>query len=169
MISVSEKVLCEKDISTVLHCGICLVTVSDGIKDNGCIINSAVQITDEPPRIVFSLGKRSYTHKLLMKTGEFNLSVLDRRVGMDFIGKFGNTNGRENPKFKDESGFARSENGILYPTGCANTVMSFENVALTDWDTHTCFTAKLKSIMRLSDIEGVSYADYLDMKEKEEN
>ena len=167
MMRVSENVMTERDISTVLHCGICLITVSDGIKDNGCIINSAVQITSEPPRIVFSLTKRSYTHKLLMKTGEFNLSVLDRRVDMDLIEKFGNTNGRENPKFKDENGFARSENGILYPTGCANTVMCFENVALTDWDTHTCFTAKLKSMRVLSDIEGVSYNDYLIMKGSE--
>lgn len=142
----SSAVSVKKDISEIMQSGVCLITVSDGIKDNGCIVNSAVMITSEPLRIVFSLNKRSYTHKLIMKTGELDLSVLENDTDMDFISRFGDSSGREEPKFKDESGFERGKNGILYPTKNASTVLLLETVALTDWDTHTCFTAKVKDV-----------------------
>ena len=137
-----------------------LITVCDGIKDNGCIINSAIQITDDPVRIIFSLNKHSYTHKLLQKTGEFNLSVLDRSASRELIERFGFKSGRDGSKFADDIPFARSKSGALYLTSMSCAAMSFKNVALTDWDSHTLFTAELKDAKTISDTPPMSYRDY---------
>ena len=148
------------EIMYKFNCGMYLITVCDGIKDNGCIINSAVQITDDPVRIVFSLNKHSYTHKLLQKTGEFNLSVLDSSASRELIEHFGYKSGREGSKFTDDMPFARSKNGVLYLTSMSCAALSFENVALTDWDSHTLFTAELKDARSISDKPPMSYRDY---------
>ena len=147
-------------IMTELSCGMYLITVSDGIKDNGCIINSAMQITDDPVRIIISLNKHSYTHKLLQKTGEFNLSVLDSSASRELIEHFGYKSGRDGSKFAEGMPFARSKNGALYLTSMSCAALSFENVALTDWDSHTLFTAELKDARSISDKPPMSYRDY---------
>ena len=160
MIETSATLKKETGTVSVMTMGMYLISVSDGIKDNGCIINSAVQITDDPVRIVFSLHKRSYTHKLLQKTGEFNLSVLDESASPELIYRFGYTNGREKSKFEDFDDCARSASGIYYLTRGACAMMSFETVALTDWDSHTLFTAKMKDFRQLSTLPPLSYSSY---------
>ena len=148
------------EVMTKFNCGMYLLTVCDGIKDNGCIINSAMPITDDPVRIVFSLNKHSYTHKLLLKTGEFNLSVLDQSANMELIERFGYKSGREYAKFDGVLPLERSKNDIYYLTSMSCAVLSFENVALTDWDSHTLFTAELKDAKIISDLPPMSYRDY---------
>jgi flavorubredoxin len=48
-----------------LSYGLFLLTVRDGEKDNGCIINTAVQLTDVPKRITFSVIRKNYTNDIL--------------------------------------------------------------------------------------------------------
>jgi len=157
MIQTSTSTKSETDVMSLMSCGMYLISVSDGIKDNGCIINSAIQITNEPVRIVFALGKRTYTHKLLRKTGQFNLCVLDKSVNPDLITRFGYASGREKSKFDGLEECTRSANGIYYLTNGSNAYMSFETVALADWDTHTLFTAKLTHAEILSSLPSLSY------------
>ena len=60
-----------------LSYGLFVLTAKDGQKDNGCIINTAAQVTTTPNRITIAVNKQNYTHDMIKKTGVFNVSVLD--------------------------------------------------------------------------------------------
>ena len=59
--------------------GLFILTARDGDKDNGCIVNTVTQVTTEPNRIAVAVNKQNYTHDMIVKTGVFNVSVLDRK------------------------------------------------------------------------------------------
>ena len=61
-----------------LSYGLFVLTARDGDKDNGCIINTASQVTSEPNRITIAVNKNNYTHDMIRKTGTFNVSVLSQ-------------------------------------------------------------------------------------------
>ena len=42
--------------------GLFVVTAREGDKDNGCITNTAAQVTDTPLRISLTVNKSNYTH-----------------------------------------------------------------------------------------------------------
>ena len=56
--------------------GLYILTARDGEKDNGCIINTACQVTTEPNRITVCVNKNNFTHDIILKTGLFNISML---------------------------------------------------------------------------------------------
>jgi len=60
-----------------LSYGLFVLTAKDGAKDSRCIINTALQVTSSPLRVTIALNKANFTHEMIVKTGEFNLSVLD--------------------------------------------------------------------------------------------
>ena len=49
-------------------------------KDNGCIINTVMQVTDNPLRIIIAVNKQNKTHEMLQQTGIFNISVLSEKT-----------------------------------------------------------------------------------------
>ena len=59
-----------------LSYGLFVLTARQGEKDNGCIINTAMQVTSEPNRIIITVNKTNYTHDMVLETGRFTLSVL---------------------------------------------------------------------------------------------
>lgn len=54
--------------------GLFVLSAKDGDKDNGCIINTALQVTDSPLQLSITLNKANYTHEIIKKTGKFNRS-----------------------------------------------------------------------------------------------
>ena len=44
--------------------GLFILTARDGAKDNGCVINTAIQLTDKPKRISIAVNKANYTHDM---------------------------------------------------------------------------------------------------------
>ena len=42
--------------------GLYVVTSNDGVKDNGAIVNTVMQITDSPARVAVCINKQNYTH-----------------------------------------------------------------------------------------------------------
>ena len=63
-----------------LSYGLFVLTARDGEKDNGCIINTVCQVASEPNRISISVNKKNYTHDMILKTGVFNVSILDEKA-----------------------------------------------------------------------------------------
>ena len=63
-----------------LSYGLFVLTARQGEKDNGCIINTAMQITDDPKRIAIAVNKQNLTHNMVLETGAFNLSVLSEEA-----------------------------------------------------------------------------------------
>ena len=155
----SEPVL-DKKAMFKLSYGLFVLTAKDGAKDNGCIINTASQVTSEPNRITIAVNKSNYTHDMIKKTGEFNVSILSTDVTFDTFKHFGFQSGRDVDKFADFTDCARSANGLLYVTKGANALISGKVVSSQEFETHTLFVAEVTECRVLSDVESVTYAYY---------
>lgn len=140
--------------------GLFVLSAKDGAKDNGCIINTAMQLTSNPQRISIAVNKSNYTHDMILKTGVFNVSVLSEDVPMDVFKRFGFQSGRSAEKFEGCEGLERSANGLYYLTGCTNAVMSGKVVQTVDCGTHTLFIADVTEAKVLSKEPSVTYAYY---------
>ena len=66
----------EKEAMYKLTYGLFVLTVKDGAKQNGCIVNTVSMLTDSPKRITVFVNKANYTEQLIRKTKTFNVSVL---------------------------------------------------------------------------------------------
>lgn len=148
--------------------GLFVLTSKDDDKDNGCIINTAMQVTSVPNRIAVAVSKSSYTHDMVLKTGKFNLSILDESSGFAVYKNFGFRSGRSNDKFVNVN-FARAANGIVYLTDECNGYISEKVVETTDLGTHTLFISDVTDGEILSDRSSVTYAYYYSNIKKRDN
>ena len=143
-----------------LSYGLFVLTAKDGEKDNGCIINTAMQVTGDPNRIIVVVNKQNYTHDMIMKTKKFNVSIIDTDADFELFKHYGFQSGRDVDKMDGES-FSRSENGVAYLNEMVNGYISGEVISETDLGTHTMFLADVvdgKTIEK--DKESVTYAYY---------
>ncbi|MDR2659084.1 MAG: flavin reductase [Spirochaetaceae bacterium] len=142
--------------------GLFLLTARDGEKDNGCIINSAVLLTDTPKRINVAVIKANYTNDIILKTGVFNVSVLTTDTPFKFFQRFGFNSGRNVDKFAGVPDKRRSENGLIYETDYSNAFYSCKVISSSDWGTHTLYTADVTEAALLSNAPSVTYQYYSD-------
>lgn len=143
-----------------LEYGLFVLTARDGGRDNGCIINTVMQITSDPLTLAVGVNKSGYTHEMIQKTGLFNLSVIDRTADFDIFRKFGFQSGRDTDKFVGFDNVTRSANGIVYLTENANAYFSCRVLSDTDMGTHTLFIAEPTEAEILSDTPTASYSYY---------
>ncbi len=135
---------------------------ADG-KDNGCIINTAAQLTATPGRINIAVNKANFTHDMILKTGVFNLSILSEDVSFDIFKRFGFASGKDTDKFAGfEENAARSANGLLYVTQGTNAFISAKVIDSHDYGTHTLFVAELTEAQILREEPSVTYAYYFE-------
>lgn len=135
---------------------------ADG-KDNGCIINTAAQLTSSPNRINIAVNKANYTHDMILNTGIFNISVLAEDTSFDTFKRFGFASGKDTDKFTGfENSVARSANGLLYVTEGTNAFMSAKVVDSYDYGTHTLFIAEITEAEVLREEPSVTYAYYFE-------
>lgn len=147
----------EKDLNNISY-GLYVLSARDGDKDNGCIINTAQQVTASPLKISVTVNKNSYTHDMIIKTGEFNLSVIAEGATFDLFTKFGFSSGRDNDKV--EKAAPRTANGIIYVKENVNTVISAKVKNTIDLGSHTLFIADVTETLLLSDVASVTYTYY---------
>ena len=143
-----------------LSYGLFVLTAKDGAKDNGCIVNTVVQLTDTPKRITVAVNKANYTHDLIMKTGVFNVSVLSEDAQFAQFKQFGFQSGRDVEKFAGYDHVERSENGVLYVTENTNALISGKVIETRDYGTHTLFVADVTEAKVLSAVPSVTYDYY---------
>ena len=141
--------------------GLYVLTARDGDKDNGCIINTVLQITSAPPFVgVISVNKNNFTHDMIMRTKKFNISTLTTETPFEVFKNFGFQSGADADKFADFKDIPRSENGIAYIAGHANAWLSFEVGDTIDFGSHTMFKAEITAGEVLSGIDSLTYAYY---------
>ena len=129
-------------------------------KDNACIINTAVQIANNPDRISVSVTKGSYTCEMIEKSGKFNISAISTEADFSLFEHFGMKSGRDVDKFADFKDVARSENGLYYLTKYANAFISVKVTQTIDMGSHMLFIGEMTDGEVLSDKESCSYAYY---------
>jgi flavin reductase (DIM6/NTAB) family NADH-FMN oxidoreductase RutF/rubredoxin len=141
--------------------GLYVLTAQDGEKDNGCIINTLLQVTSNAPFIVLiSINKRNYTYSMIEHTKVFNVSMLTEEVPFKVFQHFGFQSGTTVDKFKDYSDVKRSEGGPLYLTKYSNAYITCKVLDAYDFDTHIVYKAELVEAVKLSDAKSVTYDYY---------
>lgn len=142
--------------------GLFVLTARDGNKDNGCVVNTALQVTANPPQVSVCVNKANYTHDMIMKSGEFNVSILSQEAPFSVFQRFGMQCGRDVDKFDGFDEMERSANGLYYLTRSANAMLSIKVKQTVDVGTHTMFIGEVTDEKELSDVPSVSYQYYFD-------
>ena len=140
--------------------GVYLMSAKNGGKDNACIINTAVQVANNPTRISVAAIKGNLTHDMIVKTGKLNLSALSVDAPFSLFEHFGMKSGREVDKFADFTDVARSENGLLYLTKYSTAFLSLNVVESHDLGSHTLFIGELVDAETLDKAENCTYGYY---------
>jgi flavorubredoxin/rubredoxin len=128
--------------------GLFALTVSDGEKNNGCIINTVMQITSRPNRISVAVNKTNLTRDMIIKAGEFDVHILTENTPFGIFEELGFRSGRD------------CEKNISRLSAYANAVISAKVSQAHDYGTHTLFIAEVTATETLSDAPSVTYQYY---------
>lgn len=145
-----------------LSYGLFVLTAKEAEKDNGCIINTAIQAASEPNQLSICVNKLNYTHDMVLRSGEFTVSVLSQDAKFDLFKQFGFQSGRDVDKFENFDACARGANGIYYITEGTNAYLSVKVKKTEDLGSHTMFIGEITDMEVLSDVPSVTYAYYLE-------
>ena len=144
-----------------LSYGLFVLTARQDGRDNGCIINTAMQVTDDPKRITIAVNKCNLTHDMVLATGQFNISVLSQDAVFWVFQHYGFQSGRDVDKFANIPE-TRTGNGIRYVEGCTNAVISGNVIQTVDCGTHTLFVAAVTDAKVLAQEPSMTYQYYFD-------
>lgn len=150
----------EKNILSKFEYGIYIITSREHEIDNGCVINTAMQVGSIPCQIGVSINKKSYTGEIICKTKEFNISILSQESDMELIQLFGYKSGRDVNKFENFKDCERSENGIYYINKGINGYLSAIVKQEIDLTSHYLFIAGLTDAVNLSNTKTLTYDYY---------
>ena len=143
-----------------LSYGLFVVTVRCGGKQNGCITNTAAQVTTDPNRISLTVNKANMTHDMIAESGEFNVSILSENAVFDTFRHFGFQSGADVDKFDGYTEMEKAENGIYYITAGTNAYISAKVIDSVDLGTHTMFIADVTDAVVLNDDPSAPYTYY---------
>lgn len=150
------------DLKTMqkLSYGLFVLTAKDGEKDNGCIINTGIQITSNPNRICFAVNKANYTHDMIFKTHKLTLSVISEDADFELFRRFGFQSGLDVDKFEGFTDYRIGFNGLKYITKGTNAFISAWVEQAIDLGSHTLFIAAVTDMEVLSNTPSATYAFY---------
>ena len=140
--------------------GLYILTANEQGKDNGCIVNTVMQVTSDPCQIAVCVNKNNYTCEMIQHTKKFNVSVLAEGVSFEVFKNFGFQSGRNTDKFTNFTDVKRSPNGVLYITKNTNAYISAFVQQEIDLGTHIMFIAQLVEAEILSEEPTVTYDYY---------
>ena len=151
----------DQKVMYTLSYGLFVLSARRGEKDNGCITNTAIQVTSEPNRIAIAVNKANFTHDMVLETGKFTVSVLSQEAKFELFQRFGFQSGRNVDKLADfQEHIARDGNGVVYVTQGTNAWISCQVVSTMDLGTHTLFVADVLDGGVLSNAPSATYAYY---------
>ncbi len=140
--------------------GVYLLSAREGDRDNACIINTAVQTASNPNRISIAAVRGGFTHDMIARTGEFNISSITQEADMELFRRFGMQSGRDTDKLAGFTDVARSANGLLYLTAACNAFMSVKVTGSLDLGSHTLFVGEMTDGQVLSGAPSATYEYY---------
>lgn len=142
--------------------GLFVLTTELNGKQNGCIINTAAQVTSEPNRISIAVNKANYTHDMIKESGKFTVSIISENATFDLFRHFGFVTGKEVDKFADFKDYKEGENKIPYITKGTNAYISAEVEKVEELDTHTLFIGRVTDMEVLSEDPSATYTYYME-------
>ncbi|MCI5651155.1 MAG: flavin reductase [Ruminococcus bromii] len=160
--TVASEAVVDPDALLKVPYGLYVLTAREGDRDNGCIINTVMQVTNTPNRISIAVNKQNCTHDMILRTGKFNVSLLTQEAQFEVFKRFGFASGRDTDKFAGDSTVLRTANGVRYIGEAANAVLSGQVIQTVDCGTHTLFIADVTEAVSLSAQPSVTYSYYFD-------
>ena len=139
--------------------GLFVLSAKNTSKQNGCIVNTVMQVTSTPNRIVVAVNKNNFTHDMIVSSKEFNISMLSTSVPFEVFKHFGFQSGKDVNKF-DSFEHKIAPNGIAYLDKNTTAYLSAKVVSITDLGTHSLFLADVTDAVKLSDEDSVTYDYY---------
>ncbi len=139
--------------------GLYVVTSNDGKKDNGLIVNTVTQVTDNPNRIAVTINKQNYSHHVIKQSGKMNINCLSVDAPFSVFENFGFVSGRNKDKFANSEPL-RSDNGLVFLPQYINSFMSLKVEQYVDLDTHGMFICSVTEARVISDRETMTYNYY---------
>ena len=140
--------------------GLYVLTAKEGDKSSGCIINTVMQVADNPIRVAISINKGNKTHDMIMESGRFNLSALTTKTPFSLFQRFGMQSGRDVNKFIGFEDVERADNGIYRLSAYSNAYLSCKLLRTVDLGSHTIFITELEAAQVLSQEEACTYGYY---------
>lgn len=140
--------------------GLYLVAANENGKDNACIVNTVMQVTQNPIRLLVSVSNQNLTHDMIKNTGKLTVSVLTEKTPFAVYSHFGYQSGKKVDKFEDFEDVTRCANGCYRLNRnssayfCGNVCDSFV------LDTHTMFLVEVTDADIVSSQEPVTYDFY---------
>ncbi len=145
-----------------LSYGLFVVTCKNDNKDNGCVLNTVMQITDNPKRVMLAVNKENYTSNMIAESEVFNISILSESAPMSLFENFGFKSGRDTDKFSNIDFKSRSSNGLFYLTEYSNAFISAKVIKVIDCGTHLAFLGEVTESKLLNQDSSMTYQYYFD-------
>lgn len=139
--------------------GLYVLTTNDGEKNNGMILNTAMQVASSPERIAVSVNKANYTHDVIKKTGVMNLNCLTEKAPFEIFKQFGFQSGKDTDKFAGQT-VSKTANGAAILGKYINAVISLKVVDYVDLVSHGMFICEITDGSVLNDEPTMSYSYY---------
>ena len=143
-----------------LSYGLFVLTANKDGKDNGCIINTAIQVTSEPNVISVAVNKNNLTHDMIMDTRKLKVSVIAQDADFELFKRFGFQSGKNADKFAGFTDCRRGANDTMIITKGTNAFISAWVQKTVDMGTHTVFYAQVTDMEVLSDAASATYEYY---------
>ena len=143
-----------------LSYGLFILTAAQAGKDNGCIINTAGQVTSEPNQITIAVNKGNLTHDMVAETKKFTVSILSQEADFSLFQRFGFQSGRDADKFLLFDGKKRVANETLAVIRGTNGYISAYVTQQIDLGTHSLFIASVTDMDVFSQVPSATYAYY---------
>ena len=140
--------------------GLYVVTTNDGNKDNGLIVNTVTQVTDNPYRVAVTVNKLNYSCEVIAKTGKLNVSTLSEETPFSVFERFGFHSGRDTNKLAGFEYVQRAANGLLFLDKYANAFISCKVVNQLDLGSHIMFICDVTQCANLSKVQTMTYTYY---------
>lgn len=139
--------------------GLYVVTSNDGKKDNGLIVNTVIQLTDQPNRVAVNINKENYSHHVIKQTGVMNVNCLSVEAPFQVFENFGFQSGRQADKFAGWE-TPRSENGLVILPKYINAFMSLKVEQYVDLGTHGMFICSVTESRVINKKDTMTYTYY---------
>lgn len=142
--------------------GLYVLTSNDGKKDNGMILNTVNQVSENPTRIMFTVNKKNYSAEVIKETKKATISVLNQNTTFDLIKRFGFQSGKDVDKFEGFNFVDTDKLGLKYLTKYTNAYLSIEVKEVIDLGSHYGFIGEIVDSKQVSNEKSLTYQYYMD-------
>ena len=140
--------------------GLFVLTSNDGQKDNGCIINTGLQLTSQPQKVGIAVNKANYSHDVIANTRKFNLCILSEEADFSLFQRFGFQSGRDVNKFDGFHDYKKGYNDLPIITKGTNAYISAWVDQIIDLGTHSLFIGMVTDMDILNQVPSATYTYY---------